>query len=134
LAGLLFISGVLLLYTAVIAPVQIFLWEFNEEECNKFPTLFFDVFVDFFFIVRIVFHKLNSRYILLQSMDCFDTWQVQVEVVLNFLTGALDMSDTYCDDFQIIAARYMAAPNGFWFDFATSLPWSLNDLLAYQVT
>jgi hypothetical protein len=44
-------SGVLLLYTAIIAPVQIFLWEFNEEECNKFPSLFFDVFVDVFFMV-----------------------------------------------------------------------------------
>ncbi len=60
--------------------------------------------------------------------------RVQAEVVLNFLTGSLDMSDTYCDDFRLIAARYIAAPNGFWFDFATSLPWSLNDLLAFQVT
>jgi hypothetical protein len=55
LAGLLFISGVMLLYTAIIAPVQIFLWEFNDEECNKFPTLFFDVLVDVFFMVRFAF-------------------------------------------------------------------------------
>jgi len=95
----------MLLYTAIIAPVQIFLWEFNDEECNKFPTLFFDVLVDVFFMT---------------------------EVVLNFLTGSLDMSETYCDDFRLIAARYMAAPNGFWYDLATSLPWSLNDLLAFQ--
>ncbi len=48
----LFISGLLLLYTAIIAPVQVFVWEFNEEECNVFPTLYFDIFVDIFFMVR----------------------------------------------------------------------------------
>jgi hypothetical protein len=41
----------LLLYTAVIAPVQVFIWEFNEEECNMFPTLYFDIYVDIFFMV-----------------------------------------------------------------------------------
>jgi hypothetical protein len=48
----LFVSGVLLLYTAIIAPVQVFVWEFNDEECNVFPTLYFDIGVDIFFIVR----------------------------------------------------------------------------------
>ena len=48
----LFISGMLLLYTAIIAPVQVFVWEFNEEECNIFPTMYFDIFVDIFFMVR----------------------------------------------------------------------------------
>ncbi len=57
-----------------------------------------------------------------------------MEVVFNFLTGSLDMSETYCDDFRLIAAKYIAAPSGFWFDVATSLPWSLNDLVAYQVS
>ena len=71
---------------------------------------------------------------LLPAMNYIDTWRLQMEVVLNFLTGSLDMSETYCDDFRLIAARYIAAPHGFWFDCATSLPWSLNDLLAYQVT
>jgi hypothetical protein len=50
-AGQLFVSGMLLLYTAIVAPAQVFLWEFNEEECNVFPTLYFDIFVDVFFIV-----------------------------------------------------------------------------------
>jgi hypothetical protein len=49
--GQLFISGVLLLYTAIVAPAQVFLWEFKEEECNAFPTLYFDIFVDIFFMV-----------------------------------------------------------------------------------
>jgi hypothetical protein len=52
-AGLVFLSGLLLLYTAVAAPVQIFLWEFNDIECNAFPTLYFDLFVDVFFLVII---------------------------------------------------------------------------------
>ena len=59
-------SGVLLLYTAIIAPVQIFLWEFNEEECNKFPSLFFDVFVDVFFMVRFAWHR--GKLVRLQQM------------------------------------------------------------------
>jgi hypothetical protein len=49
---MMFCSGVLLLYTAIVAPVQIFLWEFDEEVCNTFPTLYFDLFVDIFFLVR----------------------------------------------------------------------------------
>ena len=52
IAGQLFISGILLLYTALIAPVQVFVWEFDEEECNTFPTLYFDIVVDIFFLVR----------------------------------------------------------------------------------
>jgi hypothetical protein len=52
-AGMLFVSALLLLYTAVIAPAQIFLWD-SSDPCNKFPTLYFDVFVDSFFLVRTV--------------------------------------------------------------------------------
>ena len=43
-------SATLLLYTAVIVPVQICLWNYDDP-CNKFPTLEFDVFVDCFFVV-----------------------------------------------------------------------------------
>ena len=52
LAGILFISGTLLLYTVIMAPVQIFVWEFDEKECNLFPTLYFDMLVDMFFLVK----------------------------------------------------------------------------------
>jgi hypothetical protein len=52
LAVLLFVSGTFLLYTVIMAPVQIFVWEFNETECNLFPTLYFDMFVDMFFMVK----------------------------------------------------------------------------------
>ena len=57
-----------------------------------------------------------------------------MEIVLQFLTGSLDMSETYCDDFSLIAAKYLLSISGFWFDFFTSLPWSFNDLYAYKVT
>ncbi len=40
-----------LIYTMVIVPVQICLWNY-EDPCNKFPTLYFDLLVDTFFMVR----------------------------------------------------------------------------------
>ncbi len=51
LAGQLLISGLLLLYTALICPVQICMWNYDDP-CNTFPTLRFDIFVDCFFMVR----------------------------------------------------------------------------------
>jgi hypothetical protein len=50
-SGMLFISGILLLYTAIVVPAQIFLWDYTDL-CSKFPTLYFDAFVDIFFVVR----------------------------------------------------------------------------------
>ena len=51
-AAILFTSGALLFYTAMVVPVQIFLWDYSDP-CNTFPTLYFDVVVDIFFMVRI---------------------------------------------------------------------------------
>ena len=48
---MLFMSGILLLYSAIIVPFQICMWDYSDP-CNTFPTLFFDLFVDTFFIVR----------------------------------------------------------------------------------
>ncbi len=39
-----------LIYTIVIVPVQICLWNYDDP-CNKFPTLYFDIIVDTFFMV-----------------------------------------------------------------------------------
>ena len=47
---MLFLSGLFLLYTALIVPVQIFLWDYSNP-CVIFPTLYFDVLVDVFFLV-----------------------------------------------------------------------------------
>jgi hypothetical protein len=46
-----FVSGLLLFYTAVTVPVQIFMWDYSDP-CNKFPTLRLDMFVDSYFLVR----------------------------------------------------------------------------------
>ncbi len=43
-------SAAFLLYTAVIVPVQLCIWTY-EDPCEKFPTLYFDVVVDTFFLV-----------------------------------------------------------------------------------
>ena len=50
MTGMLFASGTSLVYTAMVVPVQIFLWD-NSEPCNMFPTLYFDLVVDTFFLV-----------------------------------------------------------------------------------
>ncbi len=43
-------NAVLLVYTLILVPVQICLWNYDDP-CNKFPTLYFDVIVDTFFMV-----------------------------------------------------------------------------------
>jgi hypothetical protein len=65
--GLLLLNGLSLLYTAVVVPVQIFLWDYSDS-CNTFPTLYFDVLVDSFFLV-------NSVLILLANFH----WQHTIE-------------------------------------------------------
>ena len=51
LVAMLFCSGMLLLYSAIIVPFQICIWDYNDP-CNIFPTLFFDLGVDTFFLVN----------------------------------------------------------------------------------
>jgi hypothetical protein len=50
LTVMLFLSGALLMYTALIVPVQICLWAYDDP-CDIFPTLQFDIIVDTFFLV-----------------------------------------------------------------------------------
>ena len=47
---MIFISAILLLYSAVVVPFQICMWDYSDP-CNTFPTLRFDMFVDTFFMV-----------------------------------------------------------------------------------
>ena len=47
---MLFVSGILLLYSAIIVPFQICVWDYSDP-CNTFPTLHFDIGVDTFFLV-----------------------------------------------------------------------------------
>jgi hypothetical protein len=43
-------NALFLAYTAIIAPVQICLWNYNDP-CNSIATLYFDAIVDIFFLV-----------------------------------------------------------------------------------
>jgi hypothetical protein len=43
-------NAIFLVYTGALAPLQICFWSYDDP-CNNFPTLFFDVFVDSFFLV-----------------------------------------------------------------------------------
>ena len=46
---MLFVSGLLLLYSAVVVPFQICMWDYSDP-CNTFPTLHLDIAVDTFFL------------------------------------------------------------------------------------
>jgi len=97
-------SGLLLLYTAVVAPVQICMWNY-EDPCNKFPTLYFDVFVDAFFLA---------------------------ETLLMFFVGYYNSDQTYVDFLPKVVKRHLSSPLLFWFDAVTSIPFSCLDLVTYQ--
>jgi hypothetical protein len=53
-------NALLLVYTGVVAPLQICLWSYDDP-CNYFPTLFFDVFVDCFFLVVLTGSKNRKK-------------------------------------------------------------------------
>ena len=59
-AALLFFSGLFLLYSAVVVPFQICMWDYSDP-CNVFPTLRLDIVVDSFFLV-IVFHEMGRQH------------------------------------------------------------------------
>ena len=48
--GQVLLSVLLLLYTTAIVPFQICFWNYDDP-CHAFPTLYFDVIVDCFFMV-----------------------------------------------------------------------------------
>ena len=57
-------SAWLLVYTAMVVPIQICMWNYDDP-CNMFPTLYFDVFVDIFFMVHISFAMFMLKILLL---------------------------------------------------------------------
>ncbi len=59
--------------------------------------------------------------------------QVKFEVFSQFFVGVFDSSENYYDDFRLIISRNVTSL-AFWFDCATSLPWSFLDLNVYQVS
>jgi hypothetical protein len=57
-----------------------------------------------------------------------------VEAALQFFIGAYNSDMSYTDDPLAIAKRYVGSLWGFWFDCATSIPWSYLDLHYYQAS
>jgi hypothetical protein len=53
MTAMLFTSGLLLLYTALVVPIQMLLWDYSNP-CIMFPTLYLDILVDSFFLVAIL--------------------------------------------------------------------------------
>jgi hypothetical protein len=141
--GILFCSAALLLYTAVIVPVQICLWTYDDP-CNAFPTLYFDVIVDTFFVVPrppyFSFPSHTDRELLQLSIwppstppstiqKCFPTadlsasqsWPksthatAQLEALLQFLLGRFRVDMSYDDSLLSVIAHNLASPTAFWF-------------------
>ena len=50
-AGTLIAYALSLVYTSIVVPVQLCMWTYDDP-CNRFPTLYFDILVDTFFVVR----------------------------------------------------------------------------------
>ncbi len=50
-AGMLIAYALSLVYTSIVVPVQLCMWTYDDP-CNRFPTLYFDILVDTFFMVR----------------------------------------------------------------------------------
>jgi hypothetical protein len=132
---MLFLSGSLLFYTAIIVPVQICLWSYDDP-CNTFTTLYFDVIVDTFFLVKATS---NARafprclwpagFFLTSSFRSF----IQVEAFTQFFLGYFEEDMTYQDDFLVSLRKNLSSISGFWFDCVTSIPWSYIDLNFYLV-
>ena len=135
---MLFTSGLVLFYTALVVPIQIFLWE-NNDPCTLFPTLRIDLFVDTFFLVIAL--DFFTHYSLWHSFNPHSTYGcslivyavLQFEVFVHFFVGIFDSSEKYCDNLFLVVSRYLTTPSGFAFNLITSIPWSFIDLNSYQV-
>ena len=157
LAGTLCICGLLLIYSSVIIPPQLCLWNYDNS-CSMFPTLYFDVFVDSFFLVKKIhtIHTFFSIYL----WACFtghrkdrhfipsfcmlhlfsELWLYskhtaveQLDIILQFFTGIHNEDLSYCDDMRKIALYNLSSLTGFWFDCVTSIPFSYMDLYSREV-
>ncbi len=91
--------AVLLVYCAFVVPVQLSFWN-SDDPCTTYPTLPFDMFVDF----------------------CF-----MVEVVYDFFVGVTDSAGNYVDSLPSVAWMQMSNPWLFGFNVFTSVPVSWID-------
>ena len=103
-AGAVEVTGaVMLIYSLAVIPLQLSFWD-NPDPCARSATLEVDMLADAFFV--------------------FD-------IACTFLTGAM-IDGRYTDRPGAVAAAYLAAPSGFWFDAVTSIPFSWIDWLVLR--
>ena len=117
-------SAWLLVYTAMIVPIQICMWNYDDP-CNMFPTLYFDVFVDLFFMVLVLL-SLGIPYTLIRLIS-------QFEILVQFFVGKYHKDLEYIDNIFWILKTNLTTPSGFWFDCITSIPWSCIDFNTHLV-
>ncbi len=58
---------------------------------------------------------------------------LQVEAFVQFFLGRYSEDQTYEDDISLSFKRNLSSLRGFWFDCATSIPFSYMDLHLYLV-
>ena len=90
-------NAVVLFYSAAIVPVQLSFWE-SEDICYVPPTIYFDVFVDSFFLVTKP--RLNQKYF---QLNVLGFW-FQCDILINFFLGQY-INGTYCDDWSKVLQR-----------------------------
>jgi hypothetical protein len=106
----------LLLYTAVIVPVQICLWNYDDP-CRAFPTLHFDVIVDsFFLVIQDTWFFLEPLLATYPSAATISNSSpiAQFEAMIQFLLGRYRVDMTYDDSLLSIAIHNLTSFSGFW--------------------
>lgn len=95
------ITTIILLYTLFWTPFSVaFYW--SLDACQTLPTLKFDVFVDVWFAV---------------------------DLILNFVTGTMNLTDLgYEDRLSVVAPKYITS-GSFFFDLITTTPVGLIEFI-----
>ena len=80
--GKLLMNAMMLFYSAAIVPVQLSFWE-QQDICYVPPTIYFDVFVDSFFLVIKKNIRYNRTFVLcnlemFSVLDVLDLVRIQV--------------------------------------------------------
>ena len=99
------VSAMMLVYSAFMVPVQLTFWNVDDP-CWVYPTLYFDMFLDIFFLV---------------------------ETFYSLFVGILDSKGNYEDGFARVLAVNLSTPGRFWFNLCTSAPVSWLDWHVFQL-
>ena len=99
------VSAGMLVYSAFMVPIQLTFWNVDDP-CWVYPTLYFDMFVDVFFL--------------------FETFY-------SLFVGVLDSKGNYEDSFSRVLIINLTSPDRFWFNLCTSAPVSWLDWYVIQL-